>query len=612
MLNFFGLKIFWQMSLFLTLNLLVSTVAVQAAANPSNDLESAIVFLCGVDDISQVPASDYEAFSELAHAPLRINSLARGELSSCGLFSTYQVESLLDYRSRLGDILSRDELAVVDGFTSSVAECLAYFVDFSPSNTRAGTRFDTKVETMAGGKIADGKASLQYGAGAQFRADLPFASLGASVHSRTPWNAPPGIWPQSVGWNVSYGGRGGGTVHDFRSFWTGCVTSFTLGCFNARYGEGLNMYSGTVIESYASVEAIMKHPTGVSAYNGYSPSYGLQGAAVSMNFALPRGSLNCDIFGSWAPGLYGTHLQWNHRRGQVGLGAVFPDGRVWVDFQHSVSRSVLFGELGASVLPSSSALPTGKSAAAVPDIMSRFRALIGAKTDLQHCSMALRLGYNDSVIQTVGCISVDWDRRRQSFTLGGQYRGKLETLAPRAVQIRHSAKASATYLCTMPRHLSLSARLSTRYTGPSHVSTAFGAANPSLQGQAQLKLKWDNGIWSASARTDASACQSLGLLGCLDGAYKSGIWNVSAQTGVFRIDNWDDRIYVTHRDLPGIFGSTAMYGRGYWASTCASVDIWRYFRLYIYGDWTAYPWAREKDRHRRPSCALKMQLVCRF
>ena len=30
---------------------------------------------------------------------------------------------------------------------------------------------------------------------------------------------------------------------------------------------------------------------------------------------------------------------------------------------------------------------------------------------------------------------------------------------------------------------------------------------------------------------------------------------------VYKVDNWDDRIYVYERDLPGMFTSPAAYGR---------------------------------------------------
>lgn len=45
---------------------------------------------------------------------------------------------------------------------------------------------------------------------------------------------------------------------------------------------------------------------------------------------------------------------------------------------------------------------------------------------------------------------------------------------------------------------------------------------------------------------------------------------------VFRVDNWDDRIYFYERDIPGSFTVPAYYGRGY---SVAAVGSSRWGRL---------------------------------
>lgn len=602
MLNCFGSIIIWLMSLFLTLYLLTSSPCCDVLPARECDLDEAVVFLCGVPELSEVPADVYEHFSKLRDRPLAVNLCSRAELAASSLFSSYQVETILDYRSRNGDILSVGELEIVDGFNPALCNVLAVFLDFTPASRAQRMRFLTNAEAGAGCKIAEGKLSLQYTAGAGFTAQMLVCSVSGSVHARTPWAAPAGELPEVVGWNVSYSSTGAGRARDFKSFMSECITSVTIGCFNAKFGQGLTQYSGLSFDNYSSPESLMRRSSGISPYNGYSPTYAMTGAAVSMLFALPRGSVSGHIFGAWSNGNFGGYLQWEHPSGSVGAGMLMPRGALWVDFQHSVKRSVLFGEAG---LTARSPFGLGQS----------FRALIGAKTDFQNSSAGARASFNDGVFETAGSVNVMWDRRRQSFTAGGQYKAKNEkpfSAYTFAGMYRHSAKAMMSYSYSGRYNLTYTFKLSSRYTGASHVTTAFGASNSSLQGQVKAVIDWNTGTWSASINTDATACKSVGLLGGLKVGYCRGIWNLSAQGGLFRIDEWDDRIYIYRKDMPGLFGSSAMYGRGYWLNCFGSVQIWRCFRLYLYGDWTSYPWAREKDKHRRPSCALKIQLAYKF
>jgi hypothetical protein len=56
----------------------------------------------------------------------------------------------------------------------------------------------------------------------------------------------------------------------------------------------------------------------------------------------------------------------------------------------------------------------------------------------------------------------------------------------------------------------------------------------------------------------------------------------------FKIDRWDDRIYIYERDIPGAFSVPAYYGRGCSASAVASVKR-RHFSCHARAYATAYP-----------------------
>ena len=113
-------------NLFTIMLLLAAVLSSRAADGP--DIIASILFLTGESDIESVPENEIEHYFSLAENPLRINCLTRSKLMSSGLFSMYQVASLIDYRTRNGDILSISELADVDGFGMETVEALSPFI----------------------------------------------------------------------------------------------------------------------------------------------------------------------------------------------------------------------------------------------------------------------------------------------------------------------------------------------------------------------------------------------------------------------------------------------------------------------------------------------------
>ena len=111
--------------------LLLSFLAVQTALTAQSDERmSAILYLCGAESEEDLDEQEVEQFSDLASHPLEINLASRNRLISSGLFSQFQAASLIDYRSRNGDVLSVSELAEVEGFGEDYANALKPFVSF--------------------------------------------------------------------------------------------------------------------------------------------------------------------------------------------------------------------------------------------------------------------------------------------------------------------------------------------------------------------------------------------------------------------------------------------------------------------------------------------------
>ena len=100
-------------------------------------------------------------------------------------------------------------------------------------------------------------------------------------------------------------------------------------------------------------------------------------------------------------------------------------------------------------------------------------------------------------------------------------------------------------------------------------------------------------------------------MGYLESGYVNGGFSLYLRQGVFFIDEWADRIYVSERDAPGSYNVPALYGRGEWTSLVGSYRVGKLMRIYLRFSYFAYPFMPEKNR--KPGKAeLKMQLVFKF
>jgi len=103
----------------------------------------------------ELDESETERIAELYRNPIKINTATRSRLEECGLFSHYQVESIIDYRRRNGDILSEAELASLDGFNNQIVIALKGVLDYGSlvSAGRSSTKLKCRTTTYAGGSL---------------------------------------------------------------------------------------------------------------------------------------------------------------------------------------------------------------------------------------------------------------------------------------------------------------------------------------------------------------------------------------------------------------------------------------------------------------------------
>lgn len=103
-------------------------------------------------------------------------------------------------------------------------------------------------------------------------------------------------------------------------------------------------------------------------------------------------------------------------------------------------------------------------------------------------------------------------------------------------------------------------------------------------------LTTGRGPWLLACRFDAVHCSGFAWNGYAEGGWKSERAALYLRGGLFRVDAWDDRIYVYERDAPGTFTVPARYGRGWNASIYGAWHLSRLHSLWLRLETVQYPW----------------------
>ena len=557
---------------------------------PEEDRLRSILFLTGASDIEQLEDSVVERFASIAARPVRLNAAPRRVLAE--LLTSYQIASLEDYRRRFGDVLSIDELALVDGFGRETAEALAPFVSFA-STAVAGEPADTlrwRHSAVLRGGLSAGRTAW----GAKYR---------LSVGDR---------WELAAAARKSYTEGPAGTAY---LRWQGLSTDIVLGDFNARFGQGLALWSGFYLSSPGSLDAFARRPGGIVPAWSYAGTGTHRGAAARWQ----RGRVLVSGFVS-APGLKdcmesgkgsvtvdaGANLLLYGMKGQGSLTLYHQregPSRLSVDGRHMLGRADLFGEAAVNLRNGTPAFLAG---ALVP---------LGESFRLAAQGRWLPTGYTGKKNGEYGLL------------LGAEYLdGQYVTLKGKegfgSSVRRHAVTATAeAILLPVPageRHrrykglFRWQSQLSPAWSLDCRVTERWQNYAPVNRTDIRLDAAWSDGRRTAKSRLNAVSGDGIGLLAYLEAGHSSDRLFGWIRGTLFRVDQWNDRVYCYERDAPGSFLVPAYYGRGY---SCAFYGGWKgrwiggRWKLYVRASWTDYPFQKEE----KPGKAeLKLQCAVDF
>ena len=497
--------------------------------------QEALLTLSGASCVEELSEDEMQRYQSLAAHPVDLNHAGRGRLLATGLLTPYQVASLLDYRTRTGDILSWSELALVDGFSAPFVEALQVFAVLDVQRAVPGKREDRRLGlelTLRGsarpdGRIAGGgKLEANYGERAQV-----FASLRNTLSE-------PKLGTPTL--SAAYYGRQ-------------ALGMVIVGHFNARFGQGLLQWSGFQLSGFSTLGAFRKNGTGFSPTGSYSAS--LLGVATQWHF----GPWELSAAYSVPDRLPIVNLTRVWRSATAGLTA----SSEGASLEARLARPdwSLFGETAVRYDGKISALA---GAYYIPAYGHRI-GLLGrwyGRQDKRYSGAAA--GYEGPVW------AVTADAGWRTDTGVAQYKALLRwhpTWTLRGMTLRPEMR--------------LQARLRPSDKAPLRV-----------EGRAVLAA--ERGPWLLTGRFDAVRCRDFAWQGYAELGRKTEKWALYLRGGLFRVDAWDDRIYVYERDAPGSFSSQARYGRGWTASLYGAWQLNRHHSLWLRLETVQYPWNTTK------------------
>lgn len=480
---------------------------------------------------------------QLMETPLDINSATEGELAAFPLLSPFQVASILEYREQYGDILSRGELELVDGFNPERVERLLPFIVFGEDSSLHPPLNDNlshRLILRSSGKFAKGSPWGHYGKyrfkmGERLQVGSTISSKGLSAHLR--------VGGIPIGGDLS-------------------IKSGVVGDYSVRLGQGLLVWNSFSLSGAGDPSSILKMGGGVVPYTASAPEDAFRGIGLSLGYAdMVEGTL---FFSEQEDRVVGGSAGFRGKRWKIGVNAIACGQKVWsggasVDAVWSLGRFRLFSE-GAVDFDGDGALLCGVVAPLNGSF--EFSALLrwyspgytmeyaGAFSSISSCKDQMgsffnilwtplpdvvwrgivdvvyypepRWGVKSPSFEVESSSEVEWSRGDHKVMLRGRYR----------------------YYGYEGRHQK-GVRLHYGYKPTSGIYGAF-----------RCEVVWNN-IYKGILSPGVACYAECGYL------YEGGKWEGVIRGTVYHIDEWDNRIYFYERDLPQSFSVPALYRRGW-------------------------------------------------
>lgn len=501
--------------------------------------QQAVLTLTGASCVEELSEDEMQRYQSLAAHPVDLNYAGRGRLLATGLLTPFQVASLLDYRLQTGAILSWNELALVDGFPAPFVAALQEFAVLGVQDAVPGRREDRRfgLELQLRGAVrADGQAA----GGLKAEANLGERAQAFVSIRNTLFEPSLGAPTLSAAY---YGKRALGQL--------------IVGHFNARFGQGLLQWSGFQLSGFGTLGAFRKNGTGFSPTGSHGAT--LLGVATDWHFGTWEVSAAYSLAGNQP--IVNVTKTW--RTATAGLTAT----------REGASLEARFARPDWSLFAETAVRYDGKvSALAGAYYLPAYGHRIGVmgrwygRQDKRYSGAAA--GYEGPAF------GVTADTGWRTDTGESQFKALL----------RWHPEYTWRRIRFLPE-MRLQGRLRPKDELPLRVET-----------RAVLGAEW--GPWLLAGRFDAVWCRCFAWNWYAEGGWKREKVALYVRGGLFRVDAWDDRIYVYERDAPGAFTVPARYGRGWNGSLYGAWQLSRHHSLWLRLETVQYPWNKKEKEGR--------------
>jgi len=572
-----------------TLSLLLLTFVPCFSQVSDDRIAMAAVMITGAGSVENLDESEIERFQYLVEHPVSINRASRSKLLSSGLFSSFQVASIVDYRARSGEILSFAELATIYGFSPEIAAALRPFIILESSGPPASVRsygkqnldVDNTLITKMSMRVkeSDGKTtSVAFSEGAKYNVEVDgIWIIGAGVKTGTEHTSKGLKWDE-LGYSATAA---------YISPWTGKrfqINKIVVGDFNMHFGQGLVMWSGFSLSGLSNVTAFSRNPGGAVPYRSYNGSNAHRGVAVELGWGhLSLTSALSFTSESLLPLVNLTYYGRTHQESITAYCSVGYDGKpvdvkASGDFRVNLRGVDMFGEVAYDCLSVSG---FWKSLA----FLTGARSKIGDKLTVASLVRRYPSGYS------AGWAGAARAGTKCSDEHGAALAARLKAGDYVGYQPQHLLDVSLDCAAHMlNKHLQIKAIADYNYMISSswemEIRALYRHRNYDQIERFELRsdIKWHTGKLTVKTRLHGVYGDALAGLVYLEGGYSSpGKLNVSMwlRGGVYHTDGWNDRIYVYERDAPGNFNVPAMSGDGWWLSSYVYMKVKRFMKLGI-------------------------------
>ena len=334
---------------------------------PPISWREAAMTLLGVSEWEELDEEVAEQLEDRLVHPLPLNTASLTAMQESGLLSFYQAAVVEEWRRLNGDILSFEELAMLDGFSRETVQALRPFVSLVhpappealpgrsslPSGCsrhsftwRASGEMAREADAEAGGSGAVGKGALRVATGLKYAMDWSGrlqCGIGGSV------TLP--FVPQAGGLVLSKFSWDARALHPYIRWcgqkWLGQVL---VGDYQLRFSQGLCLWSGFSLSGFSAPDSFVRRPTGISPYGSFSQTPALRGAAAQFQWSAFRLSVAANVSKllhsgrlSLTDDFLAAELNWHTRKGYLSLTGV-STGKVSLGGHFCWSGFDVFGE----------------------------------------------------------------------------------------------------------------------------------------------------------------------------------------------------------------------------------------------------------------------------